>query len=97
MEYPHWNFGVAIAFNLCLTGFNLYLLWKLPRWRRKLRDLRQKFTADERHIVVDLEQARQSMALLPEVQDKLISRKQQLRDYHHKLKLIIQLYRFLSR
>ena len=97
MEHPHWNFGVAIACNLGLVIFNLYLLWKIPRWRRKLRNLRQKFTTDERHIATDLEQARQNMAALPDISENLKARKEQLRDYQQKLRMIIQLYRFLAK
>ena len=97
MEHPHWNFGVAIACNCGLVLFNLYLLWKIPHWHRKLRRLRRKFTADERQIMLDLEQTRQNMASLPEISDKLISQKQQLREYHQKFKILIQLYRFLSK
>ncbi|OKH13796.1 hypothetical protein [[Limnothrix rosea] IAM M-220] len=96
MEHPTWQFGVAIAFNLFLAGLNIYVLWKLPRWHRKLRNLRQKLTADERQIVADMEQARQDMAQLPEVKDFVIDKKQQLVDYQKKLKLVMQLYKFLT-
>ena len=97
MEHAHWHYGVAIAVNLCLVGCNLYLLWKMPSWRKKLRDLRQKLTADERQIVADMEQARRDMAQLPEAKEFLLDRKQQLIDYQKKLKLIMQLYKFLTR
>ena len=91
MEYPHWNFGLAIAFNLCLTGFNLYLLWKLPHWRRKLWHLRQKFTTDERHIAEQLEQTRQQITVVPQVTNNLLKKQQRIKSYYRSLKLVIQL------
>lgn len=96
MDYPTWYYGVAIAFNLGLIGLNLYLLFKLPRWRYKLWKLRQKLAIDERQITANLEQSRQNFALLLDTANTLSTRKQQLRTIYQKLQLVLQIYKFLT-
>lgn len=82
---------VAIACNLFLVIINLFLLAKIQKWHRSLRQTRQQLTLNERKIQADVDDLLQNISLLPVVTDGMVQKKRAIASFISQIKVLLNI------